>query len=79
MSSPHTAGLEGGLSEEAMRVHISRQLLRGDKESSAPRMFEGAKHPLDDGTKLMQTIADSDHAGGETRRSTMVYVVTLNG
>lgn len=52
---------------------------RGDPKSNVPSMFEGAKHPLDDGINLLQTFADSDYAGDETRRSTMGSVVMLNG
>ena len=42
-------------------------------------MYEGATHPLDNGKNLLQTFADSDYAADETRRSTMGYVIMLNG
>jgi hypothetical protein len=44
-----------------------------------PFMYEGAKHPLDNGTNRLQTFADSDYAADETRRSTMGTVVMMNG
>jgi hypothetical protein len=44
-----------------------------------PVLYEGAKHPLDDGTNRLMTFADSDYAGSETRRSTMGTVLMLNG
>jgi hypothetical protein len=47
--------------------------------SNVPLMYEGAKHPLDNGSNLLQTFADSDYAGDETRRSTMGYVIMMNG
>ena len=34
---------------------------------------------MDDGTNRLQTFADSDYAGSETRRSTMGMVFMLNG
>jgi hypothetical protein len=42
-------------------------------------MYEGAKHPLDDGLNLLQTFADSDYAMDDTRRSTMGSLVMMNG
>jgi len=30
------------------------------KRPNIPQLFEGAKHPLDDGRNLLQTFADSD-------------------
>jgi hypothetical protein len=42
-------------------------------------MYEGAKHPLDDGTNRLQTFADSDYAGDVSKRSTMGTLVMLNG
>jgi hypothetical protein len=42
-------------------------------------MFEGACHPLNNGTNLLQTFADSDYAADDTRRSTMGIIVFLNG
>ena len=42
-------------------------------------MFEGAKHPLDDGKNHLKTFADSDYAADETRRSTMGSVIMMNG
>ena len=46
---------------------------------NVPVMYEGATHPLDNGKNLLQTFADSDYAADETRRSTMGYVIMLNG
>ena len=42
-------------------------------------MYEGAKHPLDDGKNLLQTFADSDYAADDTKRSTMGIVTMMNG
>ena len=42
-------------------------------------MFEGATHPLDNGTNHLQTFSDSDYAADSTRRSTMGYIVMMNG
>jgi hypothetical protein len=42
-------------------------------------MYEGAKHPLDNGLNRLQTFVDSDYAADETRRSTMGGVTMLNG
>ena len=46
---------------------------------SKAEIYEGAKHPLDDGINQLQTFADSDYAGDETKRSTMGMVIMLNG
>jgi hypothetical protein len=46
---------------------------------NVPFMYEGAKHPLDDGTNLLQTFTDSDYAADVSRRSTMGSVVMMNG
>jgi hypothetical protein len=48
-------------------------------EQSVAKIYEGAKHPLDDGTNRLQTFADSDFASDETRRSTMGILIMLNG
>ena len=48
-------------------------------QKNIPFMYEGAKHPLDNGTNRLQTFADSDYAADETRRSTMGTVVMMNG
>ena len=42
-------------------------------------MYAGAKHPLDNGTNLLKTFADSDYAADETRRSTMGSITIMNG
>jgi hypothetical protein len=42
-------------------------------------MYEGAKHPLDDGLNHLQVFADSDYAADQSRRSTMGSVVMMNG
>ena len=52
---------------------------RENTARNVPRMFEGAKHPLDNGSNLLRTFADSDYAADETRRSTMGIIVFLNG
>ena len=44
-----------------------------------PRMYEGARHPLDNGVNRMQVFADSDYAMDYSRRSTMGNVIMLNG
>ena len=49
------------------------------EHSNKPQLFEGAKHPLDDGRNLLQTFADSDYAGSECKRSTMGMVIMMNG
>ena len=46
---------------------------------NVPLMYEGAKHPLDNGTNLLQTFADSDYAADDTKRSTIGVVVMMNG
>jgi hypothetical protein len=56
-----------------------RRINEEDKLKMVPTLYEGAKHPLDDGTNRLQTFADSDFAGSETRRSTMGMVFMLNG
>ena len=52
---------------------------RPSSGGNVPVMYEGATHPLDNGKNLLQTFADSDYAADETRRSTMGYVIMLNG
>ena len=52
---------------------------RPQEGKNIPFMFEGAKHPLDDGKNHLQTFADSDYAADETRRSTMGSVIMMNG
>ena len=42
-------------------------------------MYEGVKHPLDDGTNKTNVFADSDYAADESRRSTMGDIVLQNG
>jgi len=42
-------------------------------------MFEGAKHPFDDGKNHLQAFADSGYAADETRRSTTGSVIMMNG
>jgi hypothetical protein len=46
---------------------------------NTPVMHEGAKHPLDNGSNLLQTFADSDYAGDLSRRSTHGSVIIMNG
>ena len=46
---------------------------------STPVIYEGAKHPLDDGKNRLQIFADSDFAGDESNRSTMGIVIMMNG
>ena len=48
-------------------------------EKNMPRIHEGAKHPLDNGLNRLQTFADSDYAGDETKKSTYGTVVMMNG
>ena len=43
------------------------------------RVYEGAKHPLDNGLNRLQVFADSDYAMDSTHRSTMGNVIMLNG
>jgi hypothetical protein len=50
-----------------------------DAKIATPIMYERAKHPLDDGSNLLQTFTDSDYAADESRRSTMGMVCMLNG
>ena len=50
-----------------------------DQQRNVPLMYEGAKHPLDDGINKTQVFADSDYAADETRRSTMGGIVMQNG
>ena len=52
---------------------------RPHEGKNVPFMYEGAKHPLDDGKNYLQTFADSDYAADETRRSTMGSVIMMNG
>ena len=48
-------------------------------ERNVPVMHESARHPLDNGSNLLQTFADSDYAGDETKRSTSGIVILMNG
>ena len=50
-----------------------------DQQRNVPLMYEGAKHPLDNGINKTQVFADSDYAADETRRSTMGGIVMQNG
>ncbi len=50
-----------------------------ESEKNVPTIHEAAKHPLDDGSNLLKTFADSDYAADETRRSTYGNVTMLNG
>ena len=47
--------------------------------ANTPLIFERGRHPLDNGSNLLQTFVDSDYAMDETRRSTMGSVILLNG
>ena len=49
------------------------------ERKNIPIIHEGAKHPLDNGLNLLQTFADSDYAGDETKRSTYGTTVMMNG
>ena len=44
-----------------------------------PVIYEGAKHPLDNGFNRLQTCANSDYAGDETRKSTYGTALLMNG
>ena len=46
---------------------------------NTPIRHEGAKHPLDGGVNVLQTFADFDYAGDQSRRSTNGNVTLLNG
>jgi len=50
-----------------------------EQQRNVPLMYEGAKHPLDDGTNKTKVFADSDYAADESRRSTMGGIVLQNG
>ena len=50
-----------------------------DQQRNVPLMYEGAKHPLGDGTNKTQVFADSDYAADESRRSTMGGIIMQNG
>jgi len=50
-----------------------------DQQRNVPLMYEGVKHPLDDGTNKTNVFADSDYAADESRRSTMGGIVLQNG
>jgi hypothetical protein len=52
---------------------------KADVKKHVPLMYEGARHPLDDGTNKLQTFADSDYAGDQSRRSTHGSVTMMNG
>jgi hypothetical protein len=52
---------------------------RSSPAPNFPVIYEGAKHPLDNGANKLQTFADSDYAMDSTRRSTMGNVIMLNG
>ena len=52
---------------------------RPHEGKNVPFMFEGAKHPLDDGKNHLQAFADSGYAADETRRSTMGSIIMMNG
>ena len=58
-------------------ITYSRQTIAAER--NVPTIHEAAKHPLDDGNNKLQTFADSDYAGDETRRSTYGTVTMLNG
>jgi hypothetical protein len=47
--------------------------------ANIPLIYEKGKHPLENGSNLLQTFADSDYAMDESRRSTMGMVIMLNG
>ena len=47
-------------------------------EKYVPVIHEGAKHPLYNGLNRLQTFADSDYAGDETKKSTYGTVIMMN-
>jgi hypothetical protein len=52
---------------------------RDSGSPNVPVIYEGAKHPLDNGVNRLQVFADSDYAMDSSRRSTMGNVIMLNG
>jgi len=52
---------------------------RNTSTPNVPRIYEGAMHPLDNGSNRLQVFTDSDYAMDSTRRSTMGNVIMLNG
>ena len=48
-------------------------------EKNIPVIHEGAKHPHDNELNRLQTCADSDYAGDETKKSTYGTVGMVNG
>ena len=52
---------------------------RISSQPNVPVIYEGARHPLDNGANILQVFADSDYASDSTRRSTMGNVIMLNG
>ena len=59
--------------------HLGILYRRDYAERNLPRMFEGAQHPLNNGSNLLQTFSDSDYAADSSRRTTMGIIVFLNG
>ena len=54
----------------ARKLGITYRRPDGSGRRHVPVIYEGAKHPLDNGLNRLQTFADSDYAGDETRKST---------
>ena len=63
----------------ARKLGITYRRPDGSGRRHVPVIYEGAKHPLDNGLNRLQTFADSDYAGDETRKSTYGTVILMNG
>lgn len=61
------------------KLGITYRRMSSTGEKNSPTMFEGACHPLDNGSNKLQIFADSDYAADETRRSTHGTVIIMNG
>jgi hypothetical protein len=63
----------------ARKLGITYRRPDASEQRHVPVIYEGAKHPLDNGLNRLQTFADSDYAGDETRKSTSGTVILMNG
>ena len=54
----------------ARKLGITYRRPKVSGERHVPVIYEGAKHPPDNGLNRLQTFADLDYAGDETRNST---------
>jgi len=63
----------------ARKLGITYRRPDASEQRHVPVIYEGAKHPLDNGLNRLQTFADSDYAGDETRKSTYGTVILMNG